>query len=85
MSPFSFFGFGFWFGVSDESTVTWEIFLKNTVHYRPLVSTISLRKRLSPKYFRQFILSFSRKRPRRVPSKKGLSLKIVIKHRPKFY
>ena len=27
----------------------------------------------------------SRKRPRRVPSKKGLSLKIVIKHRPKFY
>ena len=28
---------------------------------------------------------FSRKRPRRVPSKKGLSLKIVIKHRPKFY
>ena len=32
-----------------------------------------------------FSLFFSRKRPRRVPSKKGLSLKIVIKHRPKFY
>ena len=32
-----------------------------------------------------FLWCFSRKRPRRVPSKKGLSLKIVIKHRPKFY
>ena len=28
---------------------------KNTFHYRPLVSTISLRKRLSPEYVRQFI------------------------------
>ena len=31
------------------------------------------------------LIPVSRKRPRRVPSKKGLSLKIVIKHRPKFY
>ena len=32
--------------------------LKNTFHYWPLVSTISLRKRLSPEYVRQFILNF---------------------------
>ena len=31
---------------------------KNTFHYRPLVSTISLRKRLSPEYARQFILNW---------------------------
>ena len=31
-----------------------KYFRKNTLHYRPLVSTISLRKRLSQKYFRQF-------------------------------
>ena len=40
-------------------TVASGIFLKkNTFHYRPLVFTISLRKRLFPKYFRQFILNF---------------------------
>ena len=36
---------------------------KNTFHYRPLVSTISLCKRLSPKYVRQFILNFFLWRP----------------------
>ena len=36
---------------------------KNTFHYRPLVSTISLRKRLSPEYVRQFISNFFLWRP----------------------
>ena len=31
---------------------------KNTFHYRPLASTISLRKRLSQKYVRQFFSNF---------------------------
>ena len=36
---------------------------KNTFHYRPLVSTISICKRLSPKYVRHFILNFFPWRP----------------------
>ena len=36
---------------------------KNTFHYRPLVSTISLWKRLSQKYVRQFIWNFFLWRP----------------------
>ena len=35
-----------------------HILEKNTFHYWPFVFTISLRKRLFPKYFRQFILNF---------------------------
>ena len=36
---------------------------QNTFHYRPLVSTISLRKRLSPEYVRQFVSNFFLWRP----------------------
>ena len=36
---------------------------KNTFHYRPLASTISLRKRLSQKYVRQFFSNFFLWRP----------------------
>ena len=49
-----FFCFFVFFGLRLLRTYFW----KNTFHYRPLVFTISLRKRLFPKYFRQFILNF---------------------------
>ena len=48
---------------------------KNTFHYRPLVFTISLRKRLFPKYFRQFILNFFLWRPGFSTGSSLLSLK----------
>ena len=68
---FVVFGFGFWFG-----SVWWiHGYLGNsfekTFHYQPLVSTIFVRKRLSPKYFRQFMLNFFLWRP---DSSKGSSL-----------
>ena len=55
---FLIFSSGFWFGslwwVRGYLGFSLE---KNTFHYRPLVSIISLRKRFSPKYVRQFILN----------------------------
>ena len=47
----------FGLGVFDESTVTLGNSFEKTFHYQPLVS-IFVRKRLSPKYFRQFMLNF---------------------------
>ena len=48
---------------------------QNTFHYRPLVFTIALRKRLFPKYFRQFILNFFLWRPDFSKGSSLLSLK----------
>ena len=54
---FVFFVF-FGFSVCSVYGCFGHILEKDTFHYRPLVFTISLRKRLFPKYFRQFILNF---------------------------
>ena len=58
-------------------TVASGIFLKKTlsITYRPLVFAISLRKRLFPKYFRQFILNFFLWRPDFSKGSSLLSLK----------
>ena len=65
---FLFFGL---FGLRLLRAYSW----KNTFHYRPLVFTISLRKRLFPKYFRQFILNFFLWRPDFSKGSSLLSLK----------
>ena len=46
---FAFFVFSVFFGLRLPRKYFW----KNTFHCRPLISTISLRKRRFPKYFRQ--------------------------------
>ena len=71
------FGFFVFFGFSVCSVYGsfGHILEKNTFHYRPLVFTISLRKRLFPKYVRQFILNFFLWRPDFSKGRSLLSLK----------
>ena len=74
-SVFSCFLFFFVFSVCSVYGCFGHILEKNTFHYRPLVFTISLRKRLFPKYFRQFILNFFLWRPDFSKGSSLLSLK----------
>ena len=76
---FVLFFFGFvGFSVCSVYGFFGHILEKNTFHYRPLVFTISLRKRLFPKYFRQFILNFFLWRPDFSKGSSLLSLKTGI-------
>ena len=74
-SLFFFFFCFFGFSVCSVYGCFGHILEKNTFHYRPLVFTISLRKRLFPKYFRQFILNFFLCRPDFSKGSSLLSLK----------